>query len=280
MGSPEEVTFGQLLYGGIAFMLLAGGVLLAFLMVYQRRLLQQQLQLRTVEAAHQQELLVAQQELLVAVIAAQEGEREYIGQELHDGIGSTLSTAKLLLYRLGKNPSPEESVRLMALIQEVMTNAVQEVRGISHSLYPAVLARFGLAEALQHLTDVCNETGKVPITFTLGYYQSLDLARELALYRIGQELVNNALKHAQGATYLAMRLGQEGPVLKLEVEDDGCGFRPPPPPSAGTPSMAFGNGLRNIAVRVRMLQANLHYGPDTGPGTCITIELNTAPPYP
>ncbi|SDX66400.1 sensor histidine kinase [Hymenobacter psychrophilus] len=278
MASPEEVTFGQLLYGGIAFMLLAGGGVVAFLLMYQRRLLQQQLQLRTTEGSHQQQLLVAQQELLLAVVAAQEGEREDISQELHDGIGSSLSTAKLLLHHLGKNPTPEECSRLVVLLQDVMTTAVQEVRSISHSLYPAVLARHGLAEAIQRLTDICNETGQVPVSFTLGYYQPLGLVRELVLYRICQELVANALKHAQGATYVAVRLAQEGAVLKLEVQDDGYSFLSLPLGLGSAP--AYGNALCNIGVRVQLLHARLHHGPESEPGTRITIELGIAVPHP
>jgi two-component system NarL family sensor kinase len=145
------------------------------------------------------------------------------------------------------------------------------VRGISHSLYPTVLARFGLAEAIQHLTDVSNETGKLPIELTLEYFEPLDLERELALYRICQELVANALKHAHGATRLAVRLQQQGPLLRLVVEDDGCGF-----PAAPGPAAAHGNGLRNIGVRVQMLQAHLDIDA-AGQGARITIELNSTP---
>ncbi|SHJ28660.1 Signal transduction histidine kinase [Hymenobacter daecheongensis DSM 21074] len=273
MGFPEELTFGQLLYGGIGFMLLAGGILLAFLVLYQKRLLLHQLRLRTIQTAHQQDLLRVQQQLLLAVIAAQEGEREHIGQDLHDGIGSILATAKLLLYRLDQQVAQEEFAHLLGLVKELISTAVQEVRGISHNLYPAVLARFGLAEAIQHLTDTCNETGKLPIELTLDYFQPLDLDQELALYRICQELVSNAIKHARGATRLAVRLQQQGSLLKLVVEDNGCGFSSQLPPTGS--SAASGNGLRNINVRVQMLQAQLHLDTDAGQGTRITIELNS-----
>jgi two-component system NarL family sensor kinase len=261
MAAPAEVAFGQLLFGGISFMLLAAGSLIVFLVIYQKRLLSQQLRLRLAEAAHQQQLLAA-------IIEAQEGERERIGRDLHDGIGSTISTAKLLLNRLETLPPSADSESLLKLIREIMSGAVHDVRSISHSLYPVVLARFGLAEALQHLVDVSNETGQLPISLEVNYERPLALARELALYRICQELVHNALKHAHGATRLLVQLQQQGTRLTLMVEDDGCGFA-----AAGSDAQSTGAGLRSIEVRVQMLQGHLHRHSAPGQGTRMVVEL-------
>ena len=262
MANPAEVTFSQLLFWGIAVMLLAAGTLLAFFVIYQKRLLQQQLRLRTTEAIHQQQLLTA-------IIEAQEGERERIGQDLHDGIGSTVATAKLLFGRLSANPSLPPPPGLLTLIDELMTAAVQDVRSASHSLYPAVLARYGLAEAMQHLVDVCNETGQLPIQLEVDYQHPLALAQELALYRICQELIHNALKHATGATELLVRLHQTSQQLVLTVQDNGCGF----PVGTAAPKVT-GAGLRSIEVRVQMLRARLHRHSAPGEGTCMMVELD------
>lgn len=269
MANPEELTFSQLLYGGIGFMLLAGGTLLVFLVTYQRRLLGQQLHARAAEAQHQQQLLTA-------IIEAQEGERERIGQDLHDGIGSTLATAKLLVNRLGSLPPTESPAPLVARIEQLMGAAVQDVRSISHSLYPVVLARFGLAEALQHLVDVCNEANVLPVSLDVHYPRPLALAQELALYRICQELITNVLKHAYGATWLSVGLRQQGTTLALTVADDGCGFLLPTGPADSMTTQGQGAGLRSIAVRVQMLQASLHRCSTPGEGTRTTIELRTS----
>jgi two-component system NarL family sensor kinase len=261
MPPPAEVVFGQLLFVGIAVMLLAAGTLLAFFVTYQKRLLQQQLHLRMADSLHQEQVLVA-------IIEAQEGERERIGQDLHDGIGSTIATAKLLVNRLSSTPTLPPPPDLLALIEELMTAAVQDVRSISHSLYPAVLARYGLAEALQHLVDVCNETGVLPIELEINYFQSLSLPQELALYRICQELLHNALKHAKGATRLLIELQQQPKLLTLVVEDNGCGF--PTDPS----NFTAGAGLRSIGVRVQMLKARLHRYPAAERGSRTVIELD------
>lgn len=270
MANPAEVTFGQLLFGGIGFMLLAGSTLLAFLLTYQKRLIMEQMQTRAAEAQHQQQLLLA-------IIEAQESERERIGQDLHDGIGSTLATVKLLASRLGSLPPTESQPQLVGHIEQLVGAAVQDVRSISHSLYPVVLARFGLAEALQHLADVCNETGKLPITLDVHYARPLGLAQELALYRICQELINNALKHATGATCLAIGLRQQGELLTLTVEDDGCGFALPPNSPASSAEAGWGAGLRSIAVRVQMLGARLQRQSAPGAGTRTAVELRVRP---
>ena len=150
-----------------------------------------------------------------------------------------------------------------------MTTAVQDVRSASHSLYPAVLARYGLAEALQHLVDVCNETGQLYIQLEVDYQRPLALAQELALYRICQELIHNALKHAKGATEVVVKLHQTSQQLVLTVQDNGCGM----PTGASAPKVT-GAGLRSIEVRVQMLRARLHRHSAPGEGTCMVVELD------
>ena len=269
MDAPAEVAFGPLLLGGIALMLLAAGALVVFVVSYQQRLLRQQRALRAAEAEYQQQLLAA-------VIAAQERERERIGRDLHDGVGATIATAKLLLTRLGGQVSAagadanSETPGLLQLIQESVGAAVHDVRGIAHSLYPAVLARFGLADALQHLADVSNEAGALAVTLAVDYPRPLPLAQELALYRICQELIHNAFKHAQGATELRIELRQQGPQLTLSVEDDGCGFDPAPAAGPGGP-LGRGAGLRSIEVRAQLLGAQLRR--QSAPGQGVRTEV-------
>jgi two-component system NarL family sensor kinase len=265
MDSPPELAFGQLLIGGISFMLLAAVALVLFIVTYQKRLLEQQLRLRAAEAEYQQQLLAA-------VINAQEHERERIGRDLHDGIGSTLATAKLLVGRLGTTLAPAETTSLTGRVKDILGNAVHDVRGLSHSLYPAVLDRFGLAEALQHLADVSTDAGTLPVELTIDYPQPLPLAQELALYRICQELIHNAQKHARGATHLAVQLHQAGPRLSLRVVDDGCGFDVAS--LAHTRPASGGAGLRSIEVRVRMLHARFSQQSAPGEGTRTLIELD------
>jgi two-component system NarL family sensor kinase len=264
MDAPAEVEFSQLLLTGIGLMLLAAGALVVFVVTYQKRLLQQQLRLRAAEAEYQQQLLAA-------VIEAQEHERERIGRDLHDGIGSTIATAKMLVNRLESNQPLDNRPELFGMVKEIMSTAVHDVRSISHSLFPAVLARYGLADALQHLVDISNETGTLAIELEVDYPQPLALAQELALYRICQELIHNALKHAKGATHLDVLLRQ----LTLAVEDDGPGFDPTHLGADGQPATK-GAGLRSIDVRVQLLQARLRQQSAPGQGVRTVVEVTSA----
>jgi signal transduction histidine kinase len=257
MPAPSEVEFSYLLLLGIAFMVMAAGVLLVFFVVYQKRLLQQQLQLRNTEVQHQQQMLAA-------MIEAQETERKRIGQDLHDSIGSTVSTAKMLVSRLSDVPAPPNAHELLPLVEELLVSAVHDVRSISRDLYPILLSRFGLAEALRNLVSVSNETHKMLVTLEVHYPLPLALPQELALYRICQELIANSLRHARGATHLLVCLRQEGPCLTLLVQDNGCGF---------ASSTISGVGLRSIGLRVQLLQAHMQQDSAPGQGTRTEVKL-------
>ncbi|WP_022825165.1 sensor histidine kinase [Hymenobacter norwichensis] len=257
MSAPSEVTFSYLFLLGVAFMILAAGALIVFFVFHRQRLLQQQQQLRATEARHQQQMLTA-------LIEAQETERKRIGQDLHDSIGSTVSTAKLLVSRLRDVPAPPNAHELLPLVEELLVSAVYDVRSISRDLYPILLSRFGLAEALRNLVLVSNESGRMPVTLEVHYPKPSALPQELALYRICQELIANSLRHAQGATQLSVSLQQTNVQLTLLVKDNGCGF---------TPDVNPGMGLRSIALRVQMLQAQLHQHSALGQGTRTEVTL-------
>lgn len=265
MATPAELEFGQLLLVAVAIMLLVAAGLVGFVVIYQKRLLQQQLNLRQVDAAHQQALLAA-------IIAAQEAERERVGRDLHDDVASSIAMAKMLVDRLAATPAPPDAAALLGLAREVLGTAAEEVRAVSHDLYPAVLTRVGLLEALEYLANLCRRTGTLTVALDTYYPHPLPPAQELALYRICQELTHNVLKHAQGATHLVIRFRQHGPLLVLAVEDDGCGFVMPAPGSAA--GAKAGLGLRSIGVRVEMLRARLVQHAAPGQGTHIHIELD------
>ncbi|RZK88860.1 MAG: hypothetical protein EOO62_37015, partial [Hymenobacter sp.] len=111
MDAPAETDFLKLLAVGVGLLLLLGALLVVFVVTYQKRLLQQQLRLRAAEAEYQQQLLAA-------VIEAQEHERERIGRDLHDGIGSTIATAKMLVNRLETNQPADNRPELFGMVKE------------------------------------------------------------------------------------------------------------------------------------------------------------------
>lgn len=250
-------------------MLLVAGGFVWFVVSYQQRLYRQQLALRAAEAAHQQALLAA-------VIEAQEAERARIGRDLHDDVASSVAMAQMLVERLAvPNPS-DDPAALFTIAREVLAAAVADVRSTSHQLYPASLARVGLVKALERLADLSRHSENLAVQFDAHYPHALPPAAELALYRICQELVHNALKHAHGARLLRIGLHQESTRLVLAVEDDGCGFAPAQFETAA-PDGA-GVGLRSIGARVQLLGAQLVQHSAPGQGTHTRVELAHAAP--
>ena len=276
MVAPAEVTFAPLLLGAIALLLLVAGAFVWFVVSYQRRLYRQHLAQRAAEAAHQQALLAA-------VIEAQEAERARIGRDLHDDVASSVAMAQMLVERLATAGPTDNSALLFELAREVLGAAVADVRSTSHQLYPAGLARVGLVKALERLADVSRHSEGLAVQFDAHYPHPLPAVAELALYRICQELVHNALKHAHGARLLRIGLHQEPTQLVLAVADDGCGFVPETPAAAGATERGGapergGVGLRSIGARVQLLGARLVQHSAPGQGTRTRVELDHLAP--
>ena len=255
-----EIT--ALLYGGVGALLLLALALVAFVLTYQKKLVRQQLALHRLQLNYQRDLLGAS-------LRAEEQERARIGGELHDGVGSALSAAKLLLGQLaGTAPADGKQQRLLATVEGVLTTSLQDIRTISRNLHPAVLTRVGLAEAVRNLGQLYDEALPGGVRVAAELPTALPYEQELALYRIVQELIANALRHAQ-PSFVAVRLHQAGPLLRLHVADDGRGFAY----VARAPATGSGLGLKNLEARVLLLNATLHIDTAPGQGTRVTVEM-------
>jgi signal transduction histidine kinase len=249
-----------LLFGGIVVMLALALALVFFFVFYQKKVIRQQQQLQHVQAA-------SQKALLTATIQAEEKERRRIGSDLHDDMGSALSAARLLISQLAASPTASAADQeLVAAAKSILDDAIQDIRHVSKNLYPVVLARFGLAEALRNLPAVWARAlpdgllVEVVLTTTLTYDQ------QLALYRIVQELITNALRHGQASRVSLTLLEQPG-RLQLVVADNGIGFD-----YARTRERnVSGLGLKSLEARVTLLDAELLI--DSAPGQGTRIEV-------
>lgn len=259
-----DQEIAQLLFSGIVVMLLLALALVAFFLVYQRKLVSQQLALQTMQGAYQKKVFAA-------AIQAEERERERIGNDLHDEIGSSLSAAKVLLALLEDSATAStKEQEAVALIKGIIGNSLQDIRSISQNLHPAALAQFGLHNALHNLGRTCTEAfAHGVVVHAEALAAPLPYAHELALYRIAQELINNALKHARAAQ-VVVQLRQLPHGLALTVTDDGCGFDYDQVREHGQ----GGLGLKSLAARVSLLDAALHVESAAGRGTSVRIEVS------
>lgn len=206
-----------------------------------------------------------------AMLEGQEEERMRIATDLHDRLGSMLSTIKLMFNSLEEkvDKAQIENQKQYAKANDLLDQACTEVRTISHNLGTGMVANFGLQRAMEELCESIDQTGKVKCQFlnhNLANSYKLDI--EINLYRITQEALNNAIKHAK-AKLISVQLNDLGNELSLHIEDDGQGFDPQ--------NIDLGMGLKNLEKRAEKIAGHLHIDSSLGRGTSIIVEvpLNT-----
>jgi signal transduction histidine kinase len=229
-----------------------------------RKLLEQQQKLHLFEVERiRQEHQIS---LLSAMLEGQEQERTRLARDLHDGLGGLLSGIKLQLSTISPTLDVSQSQLLVENTMQRIDDAMDELRRIARSMMPEILIKYGLGEATIEYCRGLKKTGvKNVVCQVFNFQTTMEHTRQVVLYRIMQELVNNAIKHADAEQILVL-LQQTGDMVFLTVEDDGKGF-----------DTAAGNGLKgaglaNIQARVDFLGGKIEIQSETGTGTTILIE--------
>ncbi|GAB3026893.1 tetratricopeptide repeat-containing sensor histidine kinase [Spirosoma pulveris] len=218
--------------------------------------------------AHQ-ETVIAQQQIrqlelksLRAMIEGQEGERSRIARDLHDGLGIQLSRIKLFVE------AHQEQLPLSVKepLNQFLDEACTETRLISNNLRPYALSTFGLIPALEDLVQKLNLVNQTKLVLEhYGEVPALDDESSVMLYRVVQELLNNALKHANAHTVTVQLMASDETTL-ISVDDDGKGgdFENMP---------IRGNGIANINSRIAYLGGQVMWQSEDGKGTSVMISL-------
>jgi signal transduction histidine kinase len=223
------------------------------------------------QALHEQRVndLLKQQEIrsLDAMMQGQERERERIAKDLHDRLGSMLSAIKLqfgaLEGRLAQmeTQQQEQYQRVFTLLDD----AVGEVRRISHDMVRGTLTQFGLQRALEDLRATIEVPDKLKVELSVfGLENRLENKLEIALYRMVQEMVSNALKHAR-ADRISIQVTRSAGSVNLIVEDNGQGFEA----AVATEGM----GMGNLRARAAEFKGVVNVDSKPGRGTSISIDI-------
>jgi two-component system, NarL family, sensor kinase len=207
-----------------------------------------------------------QQKLAVsnALLEGEEVERKRLARDLHDGLGSMLSGLKLRLSKLSNSNQPD-----VIAVNEQLDNSIKELRQIAQNMMPESLLKLGLNAALQ---DLCLRYSSSLITIefhSLGIQETISESQQIAIYRIVQELINNAIKHASASNILVSCTQNESRFF-ITVEDNGKGF------DVKKESPTISMGLKNIKNRVEFLNGKLEIDSEPENGTAFNIELNVA----
>jgi two-component system sensor histidine kinase UhpB len=196
-------------------------------------------------------------------LEAQEGERLRVAQELHDGIGQTLTGVVLQLGRAARHV-PEEAREDVLEAQETARDSLEEVRRIARDLRPEALDDLGLASALRVLGERVAEHSELEVDVRVQPgLQDFSGDEELVLYRVAQEALTNVARHAS-AHRATVNLALSGGRPRLEVDDDGKGF-----PGHGHE----GGGVRGMRERAVLIGASLKLGASPLGGARVTLDL-------
>jgi two-component system sensor histidine kinase UhpB len=202
----------------------------------------------------------AQRQSDLAALAAQEAERARIAQELHDGVGQSLTA---LLLDIGRLAETQPSRDALERIREATRSSLDEVRGVARRLRPHVLEDLGLRSALAALTTDLFGAGETHVRRgIMPGLPPLDDAVELVVFRVAQEALTNVARHA-GARTVEVTLGTRGRELVLSVADDGVGIA----------HGADGTGLRGMRERALLVGGRLDVRRRDGGGTEVTLVV-------
>jgi len=200
-----------------------------------------------------------QQQLQREILEIPVSEQRRIGQELHDGLGQQLTGLGMLATSLlNKASKPEHD--LAAKLANGLQEAISQVRALSRGLVPVDIDAEGFANALGNLVSEIRTHSNITVLLTLNErIHILDNSSAMHLYRIAQEALNNAIKHAR-ASKIQVSLGLEGKRGCLSIRDNGRGFD-------GSPQRSLGLGLRIMRHRCALIDAEFEIESSYAEGT-------------
>lgn len=242
-----SLTITRYIVAVLALMIVVA--LAVFYIRMQRLRTKQQLQLAEERAQHQKEGITA-------VITAQEQERERIARELHDNICQQLSVVRMRLQQ-----TEAGATQSAAMLDEI----TKEVRDLAYQMLPVTLQEYGLAPALNELVRHSFESTNIEAVFEdMTGNVNIPDNYILALYRVAQELVSNALKHSN-ATLINLQLLVIKNIVVLTVEDNGQGLK--------SDNAKHGMGMVNIRTRVEQIGGEIVIENNPGGGLRTVVKV-------
>jgi two-component system, NarL family, sensor histidine kinase DegS len=206
------------------------------------------------------------------ILRGQEEERLRIARDLHDGPVQSLVYLCHQLDAVARTPSSTADGLNVAHAREAVETALSEVRRFSRDLRPSILDDLGLTAALEWLVRSTGETGSMRTVFTVsGEPHRLRPEDELALFRIAQEALRNAMRHSEATDVAVELVCSESNSVRLCISDNGIGFDPGI--SMAELSSRGHLGLNGIHERARLVGANLTISTMPGGGTTVEVSL-------
>jgi len=249
-----------ILIGSLLFLLFSG--YLTYRNRQKKALLTQKIQEQEIQALKSEQ----ERNLFGVMMEGVEQERKRLAADLHDGLGGRLSGISIKLSKLAEIDKVKKAAPELNDILGNIDDSLQELRGVARNLMPETLLKYGLKAALE---DYCSTLKYKDTNIVLQYYSTKDIedkSTKLTIYRIIQELINNALKHAQATEILVQFIHEKGKV-DITVEDDGIGF------DNNKLNQENGLGLANLKNRVNFLNGQMDVRSVINEGTSVNIQI-------
>lgn len=239
--------------------------------VYQRKLkFQREMKEKDMMIQRQKIADLEQKNKLLALnsmIEGQESERLRIAQDLHDGLGGLLTTVKAHFNAIEREIANIKNMNVYEKTNQLIDEACAEVRRIAHDMVPHSLKMNGLAGVLSDIKHTVVSRGiECDVEIHQLREDLLGEQKSVMIYRIIQEVVNNALKHSH-ATHLLIQLVGYEEGLNVLIEDNGRGF------DVNSLISGKGLGLKSIESRVKYLEGSLNIDSTPSQGTTINIDI-------
>ena len=205
-----------------------------------------------------------QQSLLQTQLEIQEQTLKNISEEIHDNVGQVLSLAKLNLFTFENTSEPK-----LQDTKNLVSKAINDLRNLSRSMHGDIIAQLGLQQSIANELAIIKNTRQfiTKLNFS-GKAYKLDQQKEMVLFRIVQEALNNSIKYSK-AKNISVGLNYESTCFLLTITDDGTGF---------DTLNTTGIGLKSMQNRSALIGAVFSLDSQPGTGTTISIELPTLKP--
>jgi two-component system, NarL family, sensor kinase len=269
--ATNQTSISLVLFMGTLGMLVLTIGLILFIIFHQRKVIRYQLRLQQMEQDQQKILLQAS-------IRLQEEERQRLAADLHDDAGPLLATARLYLNENLVNQDKASQLQSIYQARQILDDTIQLIRNISHSLMPPTLKNFGLESAVNDMFQKISGSGQINASSRFHEYKDrLKPDKELIVYRVLQELVNNILKHSNSSFIHLTQNMQNGSCL-LRLHHDGRGIIQTDFEKLNKSNI--GLGLKNISSRLKVAQGNILFEKDVSQTYYkVTIEIPRDDPY-
>jgi two-component system NarL family sensor kinase len=259
MFNTQAEIFHLIVIVSVFFILLIAIIIITALLYHSRK------RIHKIEVSNFQNILIQSQ------YEVQEQTMQTIGADLHDNIGQLLSLTSLTLNSIELDDQAKARHKIDAAI-DLTLRSIKEMRLLGKLLQGDQLVVGGLSEAIRHEISWMERSGKYQITYLQAETMPAENnpEKDLILFRIIQEILNNIIKHA-AASQINISLDYTDGILQLKITDDGVGFN-----AADLPAEQRGMGLQNIQKRAGIIAGKAEITSNPGEGTQITIYI----PYP